>query len=342
MISPSFLLGVLSLSGYVLGHTIFQHVYVNGVDQGHLKGVRYPSYNGPINDVTTDDIICNGGPNPLVTPYDTTIIEIPAGATVTAEFHHGLYPTYVPTDGDDPIATSHKGPIMVYLAKVSSALQTTVTGLQWFKIYEDGLHSDGTWAVDTMITNQGKVNFQMPVCVPNGEYFMRVELIALHGAGSLLGAQFYLECAQIRVTGGGSASPATVSFPGAYGQSDPGILVNIYYPVLTSYTIPGPRPITCGTTAASSTSSSSSRASSSTSSSRSSSSSSSSRASSSSSSSRASSSTSSSRASSSSSSSSSGGAALYGQCGGQGWTGPTTCAQGTCTYSNAYYSQCLP
>ncbi|KAJ6449679.1 glycoside hydrolase family 3 protein [Mycena sanguinolenta] len=33
---------------------------------------------------------------------------------------------------------------------------------------------------------------------------------------------------------------------------------------------------------------------------------------------------------------------LWGQCGGIGWTGPTTCSQGVCTYSNAYYSQCLP
>jgi mannan endo-1,4-beta-mannosidase len=32
----------------------------------------------------------------------------------------------------------------------------------------------------------------------------------------------------------------------------------------------------------------------------------------------------------------------YGQCGGTGYTGSTTCASGsTCTYSNAYYSQCL-
>ncbi|KAJ3047745.1 hypothetical protein HK097_011246 [Rhizophlyctis rosea] len=38
----------------------------------------------------------------------------------------------------------------------------------------------------------------------------------------------------------------------------------------------------------------------------------------------------------------SGSAALYGQCGGQGWTGPTTCASGTCKVSNQYYSQCLP
>lgn len=32
----------------------------------------------------------------------------------------------------------------------------------------------------------------------------------------------------------------------------------------------------------------------------------------------------------------------YGQCGGNGWTGPTTCASGfTCTVLNPYYSQCL-
>ncbi|KAK7063426.1 FAD/NAD(P)-binding domain-containing protein [Favolaschia claudopus] len=32
----------------------------------------------------------------------------------------------------------------------------------------------------------------------------------------------------------------------------------------------------------------------------------------------------------------------WGQCGGQGWTGPTTCTSGwTCVVSNQYYSQCL-
>lgn len=47
-------------------------------------------------------------------------------------------------------------------------------------------------------------------------------------------------CVQINVTGGGSATPAGVSFPGAYVGTDPGITINIYYPVLTSYTPPGP------------------------------------------------------------------------------------------------------
>jgi len=36
------------------------------------------------------------------------------------------------------------------------------------------------------------------------------------------------------------------------------------------------------------------------------------------------------------------GSPLYGQCGGIGWTGALTCAQGVCTVSNSYYSQCLP
>ncbi|KAF9563847.1 hypothetical protein CPC08DRAFT_816375 [Agrocybe pediades] len=36
-------------------------------------------------------------------------------------------------------------------------------------------------------------------------------------------------------------------------------------------------------------------------------------------------------------------APTYGQCGGNGWTGPTTCpANWRCVYSNAWYSQCLP
>lgn len=36
-----------------------------------------------------------------------------------------------------------------------------------------------------------------------------------------------------------------------------------------------------------------------------------------------------------------GGAPLYGQCGGQGWMGATTCAVGSCKVSNQWYSQCL-
>ncbi|KAL2758912.1 carbohydrate-binding module family 1 protein [Sodiomyces alcalophilus JCM 7366] len=33
--------------------------------------------------------------------------------------------------------------------------------------------------------------------------------------------------------------------------------------------------------------------------------------------------------------------AMWGQCGGQGWSGPTCCSQGTCQQQNPWYSQCL-
>jgi hypothetical protein len=34
-------------------------------------------------------------------------------------------------------------------------------------------------------------------------------------------------------------------------------------------------------------------------------------------------------------------ASLYGQCGGSTFTGPKCCSQGTCKFSNDWYSQCL-
>ncbi|RPA94404.1 hypothetical protein L873DRAFT_1830346 [Choiromyces venosus 120613-1] len=194
-----------ALAGCSYDHTIFQELYVNGVSTGHLKGIRVPDYDGPITDVTSNDIICNGGINPYHTPPPTDIIAVPAGATQTA-------------DGDDPISPGHLGPAMVYLAKVDNALTTTVMGLKWFKIYEDGLDSSGIWAVTRRVNNKGKVAVKIPSCIPSGNYLLRAEIIALHGASTYPGAQFYIECAQINVTGGGSASPATVSFPGVLGE----------------------------------------------------------------------------------------------------------------------------
>ncbi|TFK20423.1 endoglucanase II [Coprinopsis marcescibilis] len=225
-------------------HTIFQELHVNGVSQGHTVGIRVPTYDGPITDVSSNDIICNGGINPYRQPLSTKIIDVPAGAEVTAEYHHTLNGAD-PKDNSDPIDASHKGPVMAYLAKVPSAVQRDVTGLKWFKIYHDGLNS-GVWGVDKLIKNKGKVSFTIPKCIENGEYLLRVELIALHGAQSYPGAQFYMECAQIKISGGGSTTPyPTVSFPGAYKGTDAGVKVNIYSG-LSSYTIPGPEVFTCG------------------------------------------------------------------------------------------------
>ena len=86
----------------------------------------------------------------------------------------------------------------------------------------------------------------IPKCIPDGDYLLRIEHIGLHVAQSVGGAQFYISCAQVTVSGGGGANPGSaIALPGAYSASDPGIEININYPVPTSYKNPGPSPITC-------------------------------------------------------------------------------------------------
>ncbi|CAE6437930.1 unnamed protein product [Rhizoctonia solani] len=314
---PQAIAATLALfSAQAAAHTIFQELYVNGVSAGHLKGIRHPTFNGPITDVTSSDVICNGGPNPLVTPFDKTVISVPAGATITHEWHHSLKGPEA-SNPDDPIGASHLGPVVVYLAKVPDATQESVTGLKWFKIAEDGLDANGVWGVNRLINSGGKASAVIPKCIPSGNYFLRAEIIALHGASSYPGAQLYMGCAQINVTGGGSASPATVSFPGAYSPTDPGITVNIYYPPLTNYIIPGPRPFTCDagsspTTPTTPNTSTTVRP------------------------------TTTTAAPTTSAPPTSGTVPQYGQCGGTDWKGATTCVAGfTCKVINQYYHQCV-
>ncbi|KZW01401.1 hypothetical protein EXIGLDRAFT_760893 [Exidia glandulosa HHB12029] len=314
---------IAALAAAVTGasaHTIFQQVYVNGVAQGHTTGIRVPTYDGPITDVTSNDVICNGGPNPLNQPLPKDVITVAAGAQVTAEWHHTLAGAD-PSDSADPIDPGHLGPVMTYLAKVNNATQTDVTGLKWFKIWEDGMDANGQWGVTRMVANKGKVTFTIPSCIPAGDYLMRHELIALHGASSYPGAQLYMECAQLHITGGGSTQPATVNFPGAYSGTDPGIKINIYYPPVTSYTIPGPAVFSCsGNNPAPPVSTPNPPASTATA-------------------------TPTKPVATTASSTTAAPAATqtkFGQCGGQGFTGPTVCASGsTCTASSVYYSQCL-
>ena len=176
-----------------------------------------------------------------------------------------------------------------------------------------------------MISNAGWHYFDMPSCVAPGQYLMRVELLALHSASTANQFQFYVECAQIEITGSGTNSGSDlVSFPGAYSASDPGILISIYGTAGKpdnggrAYPIPGPRPITCSGNGGGSNPTTTSAA--------------------------PTSKTSSPPAATTSAGTGGGGATvpLYAQCGGQGYTGATTCASGTCKVSNEWYSQCLP
>ncbi|MCJ1332342.1 hypothetical protein MMC10_009034 [Thelotrema lepadinum] len=216
-------------------HTIFTQLNGNPVSYA----IADPSYDGPQQDVTVNYMACNGGANP--TTPSPNIITVAAGSTAKLTWRHTLT-----SDATDVIDASHKGPVMAYMKKVSNALTDLGYGSGWFKIQQDG-YSGGQWGVDRLIANQGIQTVTIPSCLAPGQYLLRGEIIALHAASSQGGAQFYMECAQINVTGGsGAKTPSTVSIPGAYKATDPGILINIYSMTSSStYTIPGPAPFTC-------------------------------------------------------------------------------------------------
>lgn len=68
--------------------------------------------------------------------------------------------------------------------------------------------------------------YNIPKCIPNGEYLLRIQSLAIHNPGST--PQWYVSCAQVNVTGGGNANPSpTVKIPGAFKASDPGYTANV-------------------------------------------------------------------------------------------------------------------
>jgi len=170
---------------------------------------------------------------------------IAAGSSIGIQWHHNSIAA-----SDDIIDPSHKGPLMVYLAKSDSG-----SGAVWFKIYQDG-YSNGQWAVDRLIANRGRVDVTIPSDIAPGNYLLRGEIIALHSANGLNGAQPYVGCVELTISGSGSATPSAVSIPGAYSPTDPGILFNLYT-TITSYPIPGPAVYKAGSSSSSSGSSSS-------------------------------------------------------------------------------------
>jgi cellulase len=105
---------------------------------------------------------------------------------------------------------------------------------------------------ERMNKNCGKKSFVLPPTLKSGNYLVRAEALALHTAGGLNGAQFYMSCYQVNVKGSGTqALPAGVKFPGAYKNTDPGILVDIYSDKGSygkkNYVAPGPAVWTPGT-----------------------------------------------------------------------------------------------
>lgn len=234
---------------FASAHTIAQRVRINGADNGEAVGIRTALSNYPIQNVNDANIACNSN---FKQPVSSKVIAVKGGDRVGVLWGHVIGGAQFANDPDQPIAKSHKGPVMFYMAKVDNAATASTSGLKWFKVYEDGLDGSGQWGVDRMIANNGWVDFTLPSCIAAGDYLLRAEIIALHSASTQGQAQFYMGCAQLKVSGSGSTSPSsTVSFPGAYKATDPGILVSIYnsqgQPVGNGqkYQIPGPAVLNC-------------------------------------------------------------------------------------------------
>lgn len=91
-----------------------------------------------------------------------------------------------------------------------------------------------------MINNNNSWVVTIPPTLAKGNYVLRHELIALHSAGSANGAQNYVQCINLAVSGTGTAKPAGVPATSFYTVNDPGIVFNIYTTPVAPYTIPGP------------------------------------------------------------------------------------------------------
>ncbi|KAH8889609.1 hypothetical protein GQ53DRAFT_689359, partial [Thozetella sp. PMI_491] len=239
---------------------------------------------------------------------------------------------------------SHHGPVIDYLANCNGACETVdKTTLKFFKIdapaYISGANP-GFWATDVLIQNNFTWMVQIPANIAPGNYVLRHEIIALHAAGSANGAQAYPQCLNLQITGSGTYAPAGVAGTALYNPTDPGILFNLYTSPI-AYTVPGPTLISgvpisvsqfssVATATASATLPNGSGGGSASSTNAGPTST------------LITKTTSSAAVTTSPPSGGSGsGQTLYGQCGGSGWTGPTSCATGHCTVLNDWYYQCV-
>ncbi|TFK47442.1 beta-1,4-endoglucanase [Heliocybe sulcata] len=211
------------------GYLPYNDPYMNPVPQRIERPI--PG-NGPITDLTSLDVQCNGSGGSGSSPA-ALVASVPAGGKIA--FHWTTWPS------------SHVGPVITYLAKVPSGSQITSykpTGSSsiWFKIDQAG-YSNGEWAATDVLSAQNSTwTVTIPSSLAPGQYIVRHEIIALHSAGSYPGAQSYPDCFQIQVTGSGTKTPSSnylVPFPGAYTASTPGIVFDVYNS-FTSYPIPGP------------------------------------------------------------------------------------------------------
>jgi len=220
-----------------------------------------PQSNSPLTNVGAKEFTCNVGGTKGVAGK----CPVKAGGSVTVEMHQvrihkpqaqGQTNSAPQQPGDrkcggEAIGGAHWGPVQGYLSKVSDASKADgSTG--WFKFFSNSwskkgkVGDDDNWGTRDLNTCCGKMDMKIPSDIAPGDYLLRAEALALHTAGQSGQAQFYVSCYQITVSGDGTATPATVKIPGSYSANDPGIKINIHAAV-DSYVAPGPKVYAGGT-----------------------------------------------------------------------------------------------
>ncbi|KAJ3506006.1 hypothetical protein NLJ89_g7112 [Agrocybe chaxingu] len=216
---------VLSLASLAACHYTFPTLIVNGAPSGEWVNIRRTNnYNtqAPVTDVTSQDLRCYTSE----TRATATTVDVAAGSQLGIRANGNAY---------------HQGVANIYMARApSTAAGWDGSGNVWFKVHEVPAIANGQ-TITFPGSNVDTFTFTVPRNLPSGEYLVRIEQIALHSASSFGGAQFYISCAQVRVTGGGNGTPGPlVSIPGVYNGNEPGIKINIYWPIPTTYVQPGP------------------------------------------------------------------------------------------------------
>ncbi|TFK36719.1 cellulose-growth-specific protein [Crucibulum laeve] len=217
------------VTSYVIGGTTYAgwSPYNDPSSQTSIER-PYSTYD-PILSPTDAKMSCNNNGQASAHQLSATVA---AGTSITAKWSQW---------------THAQGPVMVYMAKCSgSCTSSNSNSLKWFKIAQTGLISgtlgNGQWGLG-QVMNTLSYTATIPASLAAGEYLIRHELLALHQANT---PQFYPECGQLTITGGGGKTPSgsyLVSLPGAYSMSDPGVNINVYSAdaqTATTYVVPGP------------------------------------------------------------------------------------------------------
>ncbi|KAH7890297.1 glycoside hydrolase family 61 protein [Phlebopus sp. FC_14] len=218
--------------GYVAQVAIDGKVYIGNVPNAQPT----PSIVRQINDVSP----VKGASNPYLNCGQDA-----QKAALVADANPGSSMQFWWKGGDGSDWPHNIGPIMTYMTPCGSTTcdQYNSTDAEWFKIEETGLEPGNTVWYQQNIMDGGPANVTVPSTIAPGQYLVRHEIIALHLATELGGAEFYPSCTQVNIGGsqtGIASANEEVTFPGGYSDTDPGIYDPTIFDTPIQYTFPGP------------------------------------------------------------------------------------------------------